>query len=225
MRCLFFPYWRPHRARRTKDLCTEFVTFRRLLGLICVVEKNPSSFAGLYSTYAREIYRFVLYMSGNSAVAQDVTSDVFLRVWTLGEPAGIRNIKAWLLVIARNLYLRELRHIRRSQPLDPQAPASQSVEMDAASRQQLARVREAIRQLPKIDRAALLMRVVDDLPYEEIGANLRISVAAAKVKVHRARLRLESRAYRKATWGTILPPERKRMPQRHRRILVQPNQF
>jgi len=45
--------------------------------------------------------------------------------------------------------------------------------------------------LPELDRAALLMRALEDLPYEEIALALGISVASAKVKVHRARLALE----------------------------------
>jgi RNA polymerase sigma-70 factor (ECF subfamily) len=51
-------------------------------------------------------------------------------------------------------------------------------------------VAAALRQLPEVDRAALLMRAEDGLPYEEIAAALGLSVAAARVKVHRARLKL-----------------------------------
>lgn len=48
----------------------------------------------------------------------------------------------------------------------------------------------ALAALPEIDRAAALMRADDALTYDEIAAALGISVAAAKVKVHRARLKL-----------------------------------
>jgi RNA polymerase sigma-70 factor (ECF subfamily) len=48
----------------------------------------------------------------------------------------------------------------------------------------------ALARLPEIDRAAVLMRADGGLPYEEIAAALQVSVAAAKVKVHRARLKL-----------------------------------
>jgi len=65
-----------------------------------------------------------------------------------------------------------------------------SVEAGAAVKQELARVRDAMALLPEVDRCALLLRVVEGLPYEEIGAMVHISIAAAKVKVHRARLRL-----------------------------------
>jgi RNA polymerase sigma-70 factor, ECF subfamily len=49
-------------------------------------------------------------------------------------------------------------------------------------------VLEALQQLPEIDRSALRMRALEELPYEEIARSLEISPGAAKVKVHRARL-------------------------------------
>ncbi len=48
----------------------------------------------------------------------------------------------------------------------------------------------ALSSLPEIDRTAVLMRADEALPYEDIANVLGISVGAAKVKVHRARLRL-----------------------------------
>jgi RNA polymerase sigma-70 factor (ECF subfamily) len=47
-----------------------------------------------------------------------------------------------------------------------------------------------MQRLPEIDRAALLMRAQDQMSYEEISHALNLSVSAAKVKIHRARLKL-----------------------------------
>jgi RNA polymerase sigma-70 factor (ECF subfamily) len=48
-----------------------------------------------------------------------------------------------------------------------------------------------MQRLPEIDRAALVMRAQGELSYEAIAAALGLSVPAARVKVHRARLKLE----------------------------------
>ena len=48
----------------------------------------------------------------------------------------------------------------------------------------------ALAELPEIDRTALLLRVDEGLPYEDIAAILDISPTAARVKVHRARAKL-----------------------------------
>ena len=151
---------------------------------------KAGSFAQIYAAHAREVYRFALYLSGDTAAAQDIVSEVFLRVWMYGERGQIRQMRSWLFVIARNLYLQELRRSRRRQPLDDRMAAPECLEADAAARQEFARVSNAFSRLPKLDRSALLLRAMDGLPYEEIAATLRISTAAAKVKVHRARLRL-----------------------------------
>ncbi|MGC1936579.1 MAG: sigma-70 family RNA polymerase sigma factor, partial [Candidatus Acidiferrales bacterium] len=48
----------------------------------------------------------------------------------------------------------------------------------------------ALQELPEMDRTILLMRALDEMPYEEIAAALEIPVTTAKVKVHRARAKL-----------------------------------
>jgi RNA polymerase sigma-70 factor (ECF subfamily) len=48
----------------------------------------------------------------------------------------------------------------------------------------------AIQDLPEVERAALLMRALDGMPYEEISQALSMSVNNVKVRVHRARLKL-----------------------------------
>jgi RNA polymerase sigma-70 factor, ECF subfamily len=47
-----------------------------------------------------------------------------------------------------------------------------------------------LRQLPEIDRAALLMSAFEGMPYAEIARALRLSLPAVKMKIHRARLQL-----------------------------------
>ena len=66
--------------------------------------------------------------------------------------------------------------------ISPQTQVEQSAEVRA--------VLAALQQLPEMDRTVLLMRALDGMPYEEIAETLGISVVAAKVKVHRARLKL-----------------------------------
>jgi RNA polymerase sigma-70 factor (ECF subfamily) len=99
-------------------------------------------------------------------------------------------VRSYLFATARNVYFQQLRRARRETSLDPALPSPGSLAREAESREQLRQTREAMRQLPEIDRAALLLRFEEGLAYEEIAAVLRLPVATAKVKVHRARLRL-----------------------------------
>jgi RNA polymerase sigma-70 factor (ECF subfamily) len=57
---------------------------------------------------------------------------------------------------------------------------------------ELRAVLAALQKLPEEDRAALLMRAQDGMSHEEIAASLGLSVAAVRVRVHRARLQLNA---------------------------------
>lgn len=154
---------------------------------------SAASFSDLYQRHGRDVYRYAFYLSGNAALAEDIASEVFLRVWSSAQPVQIATVKAYLLVIARNLYLHDLRHSQRGRELDGNLATARSLSRDLESRQELQQVLAELQQFPEIDRSALLLRAEHGLSYEEIAAALDISVAAAKVKVHRARVRLAER--------------------------------
>src|SRR6185436_3970235 len=109
----------------------------------------------LYETYARDVHRFVLYLSGDPALAEDVTSETFLRAWCSAAPIRTATVKSYLLTIARNTYLESRRRSSRHVPLDETTPATDpSPEERAEQRNLLEVVLRALRGLPELDRAA-----------------------------------------------------------------------
>src|SRR5689334_3758013 len=129
-----------------------------------------TGFHELYDRYARDIYRFALYLSGDTALAADITSETFIRVWSSPEPVRMATVKAYLLAIARNIWLMERRRSGRHEELDPRLPdAGHSLAHDLEVKDELARVLRALQELPELDRAALLMRASEGLAYEEIA--------------------------------------------------------
>ena len=150
-----------------------------------------TEFHELYKSYAKDVYRFALYMSGDPALADDVTSETFIRVWMSPEPVRMATVKAYLLTIARNLCLMERRRTSRREELDDALPdAGHGVLREVEAKDELARVLRALQEFPEPDRAALLMRAEEGLPYEEIALALGLPTATVKVKIHRARLKL-----------------------------------
>lgn len=145
----------------------------------------------LYRQHAPAILSFAWHLCGDRSTAEDIVSETFVRLMTRPVRVEARTARAYLLTIARNLYLNRVRRRRREVPLDADAPAP---EFDPVRRLEgearLDATMRALRQVPESERAALLLRVGHDLPYDEVAASLGISVAAARVKVHRARLRL-----------------------------------
>jgi RNA polymerase sigma-70 factor, ECF subfamily len=150
-----------------------------------------TDFKTLYEKHAPDVFRFAIYLSGNRSDAEDITAETFVCAWTAPEPMRVATVKAYLFTIARNLFLKGLRRTNRETALSEELPDPAP---GAAERLQhktdLEAVVARLRMLPEVDRAALLMRALDDVPYQEIAQALGISVGSAKVKVHRARAAL-----------------------------------
>jgi RNA polymerase sigma-70 factor, ECF subfamily len=165
-------------------------------------------FGSLYRAHASHLRRFALYLSGDEALADDLVSEAFVRAWTARDRVELPTIRGYLFTIVRNLFLH---HLRQRHPLAPimesTADARPGPEEQARGRSDLRVVLAALAALPEVDRAAVLMRADEDLSYEEIAVALDISVSAAKVKVHRARLKL---AEARLTAGVAAPDGRGR---------------
>ena len=150
--------------------------------------------AELYRAEARGLHRFALFLSGDPALADDLVSETFIRLWTARDRVDLATVRGYLFTIARNLFLQQRRR-RPAAALD-EALAGRLADPDtgphgrAVAREELGATLAALQTLPEIDRAALLMRADDGLAYEEIAAALGLAVGAVRVRVHSARLRL-----------------------------------
>jgi RNA polymerase sigma-70 factor (ECF subfamily) len=147
-----------------------------------------TDFSSLYEGYAADVFRFALYLSGNRADAEDITSETFVRAWASQDSIVTETVKGYLFTIAKNLFLHSIRRSSRQTELHENIPDSLPSALDLAEQKaEFNAVLEAMHQLPATDRAALIMRTMDELPYSEIARVLEITENSAKVKVHRAR--------------------------------------
>jgi RNA polymerase sigma-70 factor (ECF subfamily) len=149
------------------------------------------TFQDLYESYSSDVYRFSLWLAGNSSEAEDITAETFVRAWVRDTPIRTETLKAFLFTIARNVYLGRLRKRKREVALEgehinPLPGPEQLVE----TRLELQNVQRFLQTLPEIDRTAFVLRVQHELPYAEIARVLRLSLTATKVKVHRVRKRI-----------------------------------
>jgi RNA polymerase sigma-70 factor (ECF subfamily) len=151
-----------------------------------------AEFQDIYQRYAQDVYRFALYLSGNQVLAEDITSETFARLWASDEKMiRMLTIKSYLFAIARHLYVDSRRSALHHVAIDPELPETgTSPEMLAIHKSELREVLRLLQEIPVVDRAALLMRAQHGTPYEEIAQVFGISLAAVKIKIHRARLRL-----------------------------------
>lgn len=153
---------------------------------------NQMTFHDLYVRYAPDVYRFALWLSGNPAEADDITSETFVRAWAGRSKIRTETVKAYLFTIARNLFLQQQRQQKRQVELEQavQIAAKHRLSEAIEERQDWEKMVQLLQKLPEGDRAALILRAQYEMPYAEIARVLSISLSAAKVKVHRARLKL-----------------------------------
>ena len=83
---------------------------------------QPDSFDQIYQDYFEPVYRYVLSLSGNHRIAEEITQETFFRAMrSLDRFQGKSSLKSWLCAIAKNLWLAERRK-KKERPMDDAAP-------------------------------------------------------------------------------------------------------
>lgn len=163
------------------------------------------AFAKLHTIYSRRLYRTIISITRDSQDAEDALQETFLSAYSaLHAFEGRSNVYSWLTRIAINSALQILRR-RRAHPeilFDPQPdPLTEAVfvqledsapnpEQAYDQHQRRIILFRAIRKLSPHLRRPLQMQMRRESSIKEISKVLRISEAAAKTRLHRARLKL-----------------------------------
>ncbi len=169
---------------------------------------NAGAFDTIVDRYQARLLGFCRQMIGSTEDAEDVLQEVFVNAYKamMADNREI-NLRPWLYRIARN---RSLNHLRK-----PKAIAQESMDLvpmvDAASTAEKVHNREEFRQLlqdvtklPETQRAALLLREIDALSYEEIAEAMDTTVPSVKSLLVRARISLaEASQARMLTCGEV----------------------
>ncbi|HEY5193865.1 MAG TPA: sigma-70 family RNA polymerase sigma factor [Solirubrobacteraceae bacterium] len=161
---------------------------------------DDAAFGTLYGRYLPVVVRWCLHETANREVAADLAAEVFAAVLISARRYRPDQgpVVAWLLGIARNKLRESRRHkrvedrARRRLGLDPVPISDEDVErveeLASLDGEILARVAE----LPVEQRDALVSRIVEERPYEEIAAELRCSESVVRKRVSRGLKTLKS---------------------------------
>ena len=149
------------------------------------------NFKDLYESYANEVYRFALWLTGDPSEAEDITSETFIRAWVNNSKIRTETLKAYLFTISRNIYLQHIRKMKRQAVIEDIHPDSApGPDKQTESHFQLQRVQRILHTLPETDRTTFVLRVQHGLSYDEISRILKLSLSAVKVKIYRVRKKL-----------------------------------
>lgn len=163
---------------------------------------DEAALAELHARWAKPLHRFLVSMCLDRSLAEDLTQEVFVRVWRAApryEPTA--KFSTWLFHIARNHWLNEReKRMHRIRPvsLDRTGPDDDARPMDAPDRDARtpdeaaldkelgARIERSVGRLPDKLREAWVLAVTQGLPYPEVAEILGIPVGTVKSRMFQA---------------------------------------
>ena len=151
-------------------------------------------FEDVYRRYFGDVYRYLLRLSGSETVAEDDTSETFLRAMqALPRFRGDCDVRVWLCRIARNTYFsicRDPDNQPMEEPGEEQRDSAPSPEEETLRREEGQRLRRLLHGLEEPYREVFLWRHYGGLGFREIGQLFGKSENWACVTYHRARGKL-----------------------------------
>ena len=141
--------------------------------------------------YYDEIYRFCLYLTGQATDSYDITQEVFLRFIKYVDSYEYRNLKGYLLIIARNL-CRDYFHHRKDTACIEEAFYAGKEDAELHNLEDRLFLWHALHKLPVKQREVIILRIYEELRFHEIAAILGCNLSTVK-----SRFRLGVQSLRK----------------------------
>ena len=150
---------------------------------------SRKEFSKIYDKYIEKIYRFIFLKVSSEEIAQDLSSETFLKGWESFKTQKIDNPQAFLYRIARNLVIDHYRQKGRTRfvstenipIIDPK-----KLEEKIALTSDLEQVRAVLANLKEDYQNVIIWRYLDDLPMPEVAKMLDKSEENTRVLLHRA---------------------------------------
>jgi len=173
--------------------------------------QDAGAFGELMRRYQRPLVGFLMRLTGNLDVAQDLAEETFVRVWQSApryRPSA--KFTTWLFTIASRLATDHVRRaqVRRSVPLDAPiadgertfaetlADAGPAADQQVAGEQTAALVRAAVRELPLEQRAALALCEFENLSYADAAQVMGCTAKSVESRIYRAKQTLREKLRR-----------------------------
>jgi RNA polymerase sigma-70 factor (ECF subfamily) len=177
------------------------------LGVLRKAQRGDErAFSIIVRTYEQPVYNYVLRLTGDRALSEDLTQEVFLRVFQGLPGFSLRSrFTTWLFQVTKNRVLDELRALERR----PRAvvalediPPLEVVDAPVERSEMIDGVWRAVEALNPDLKMALLLRDIVGLSYGEIAETLEITLATVKWRIYKAREEVQHALQRE---GTVVP--------------------
>lgn len=157
-----------------------------------IVDGDTSCLGTLFERHHVALYNFMLQMTRNKALSEDLVQETFLRVLKSARTFRAEaSFRCWLFNIARNQFYDHLRKNKRLVPmiddqLDQQAHPDADPEQQLKDWQRGDQFQRALAMLPDASREVIWLGRFELDSFDELGRALDCSAATARVRMHRA---------------------------------------
>ena len=141
------------------------------------------------STYADNVYRFILKNLRHEEDARDVVQTAFEKMWRNREDVDAARSKSYLFTVAYHQMIDHIRKVKRIQ-LKEEFNENSSVQ-DKPSNNLKKVLEDALSRLSETQRSLVLLKDYEGYSYDEIGKITGLSESQVKVYLHRARVQLK----------------------------------
>ena len=152
---------------------------------------DERAFTIIVRSYETPVFNYVLRLVGDRALAEDLTQEVFLRVYQGLPNFSLRSrFTTWMFQVTKNRVLDELRAVERrprTVVAIEDAPSLEVLDTPLENLEEMDALWRAINDLSVDLRMALLLRDVVGLSYTEIADSLEITLATVKWRIYKAR--------------------------------------
>jgi RNA polymerase sigma-70 factor (ECF subfamily) len=155
---------------------------------------DREAFTVLVERYWDGLYRWLYHLTHHRQTAEDLAQETFLKAFAgLASFRPGTNFRAWLFRIGHNNWVNQRRTARVREPLPDEVPSRSADPADQAmQREALHELTRAVQRLPAEWRAALLLRVQEELSFRQIAEVLGLTEETARWRVFKARQKLLS---------------------------------
>lgn len=149
----------------------------------------------MYDMYYMKVYSFLMTLSGNSSLAEELTQETFYRA-LLSEKSAFRGASGeltWLCAIAKNLFCDEMRRRKKHGEMPSDADAGIHLEQAVTDQDLSFRIHCILHSLEEPYREVFELRVFGELSFRQIGTIFGKTENWARVTYHRSRLKIQER--------------------------------
>lgn len=160
-------------------------------------EKSENEFEKFFKSYLNRIYTVVYRVVKNSAVAEELTQEVMMKVYNnINKFREQSKLSSWVFRIAYNQAISYIRKNKKLKSLDyyvSEIKSNAEKHLDHLEKQETSEyIKRKLMELPENYRVALTLYHFRDLSYKEIAYTMNIKIGTVKTYIHRGRKELKT---------------------------------